>query len=106
MFRSIIAVAMLATASFAFVPASHAEYDATAWSSEDQSTVSYNGNQTSGSSAGDHSVGQDRLMIDDRNTGRVIYDDGRNDLFCVTGVYVVGYTWDGRRIYRRHMRCR
>lgn len=47
-----------------------------------------------------------RLMIIDRNTGRVIYDDGRNDLFCASRVYIAGYTTSGRPIYRRNMRCR
>ena len=50
--------------------------------------------------------GQDRLMIVNRNSGRVIYDDGRNDLFCSTRVYIAGYTDWGRPIYRRNMRCR
>jgi hypothetical protein len=47
-----------------------------------------------------------RLMIINRNTGRVIYDDGRNDLFCASRVYIAGYTTSGRPIYRRNMRCR
>jgi hypothetical protein len=47
-----------------------------------------------------------RLMLIDRNTGRVIYDDGRNDLFCVTGIYIAGHTPSGRPIYRRNLRCR
>ena len=105
MFRSIIAVAMFTAASFGAVPASHAEYDATAGSG-DQSAVAYNDNQAAGTYADDQSVGQERLMIVDRNRRRVIYDDGRNDLFCVTGVYIAGYTWNGYPIYRRNMRCR
>jgi len=106
MFRSIIAVAMFAAPSFAVIPASHAEYDAPGWSTDDQSAIAYNDNQASGGYADDQSAGQERLMIVDRNRGRVIYDDGRNDLFCVTGVYVAGYTWNGNPIYRRNMRCR
>jgi len=47
-----------------------------------------------------------RLVIVNGNTHQVIYDDGRDDLFCVTRRVVVGYTEDGRRIYRRTMRCR
>jgi hypothetical protein len=46
----------------------------------------------------------DRLVIvKDRH---VIYDDGRNDLFCVSRVVVAGYTYYGRPIYRRTMSCR
>ena len=56
--------------------------------------------------APDQAAGQDRLMIVNRNTGRVIYDDGRNDLFCATRLFVAGYTDWGRPIYRRSMRCR
>ena len=47
-----------------------------------------------------------KLVIVNRNTGRVMYDDGRNDLFCVTAVVVAGYNQYGRPIYRRTMRCR
>ena len=52
------------------------------------------------------SAGQDRLMIVDGNKRRVVYDDGRNDLYCVTRRRVVGYNDYGRPIYRRNMRCR
>lgn len=48
----------------------------------------------------------DRLLIVNGNSGRVIYDDGRNDLFCVTRRFVVGYNQWGHRVYRRNMRCR
>lgn len=48
----------------------------------------------------------DRLLIVNGNTGHVIYDDGRNDLFCVTRTVVVGYTYYGWPVYRRKMRCR
>ncbi len=48
----------------------------------------------------------DRLLIVNGNTGHVIYDDGRDDLFCVTRRRVVGYNDYGRRIWRRTMRCR
>ncbi len=50
--------------------------------------------------------GDSKLMIVNGNSGHVIYDDGRNDLFCVTRRYVVAYDVDGHRIYRRNMRCR
>lgn len=60
------------------------------------------------SSAGAARAGDanDRLMIVNGNTGHVIYDDGRDDLFCVTHRHVVGYNEYGRRIWRRTMRCR
>ena len=48
----------------------------------------------------------ERLLIVNGNTDQVIYDDGYNDLFCVTRVHVVGYNYWGHRIYRRSMRCR
>ncbi len=48
----------------------------------------------------------DRLLIVNGNTGRVVYDDGRNDLFCVTRLRVVGYNDYGRPIRKRTMRCR
>jgi hypothetical protein len=47
-----------------------------------------------------------RLMIINGNSGRVIYDDGRDDLFCVTRHYFVGWNYYGRRLYRRTMGCR
>jgi hypothetical protein len=56
--------------------------------------------------AGEGRGGDDRLMIVNGNNGRVIYDDGQDDLFCVTRKKVVGYSWDGYPIYRRVMRCR
>ncbi len=47
-----------------------------------------------------------RLMIINGDSGRVIYDDGRDDLFCVTRRYFVGWDYYGRRLYRRTMGCR
>lgn len=49
---------------------------------------------------------EDRLMIVDGNKRRVIYDDGRDDLYCVTRRRVVRYDQYGRPVYRRNMRCR
>lgn len=49
---------------------------------------------------------QDRLLIVNGNSGRVIYDDGRNDLFCVTRKVVAGYDWYGRPVFKRTMKCR
>jgi hypothetical protein len=53
-----------------------------------------------------HDAANNRLMIVNGNTGRIIYDDGRDDLFCVTRRYFVGWYYDGRRMYRRTMSCR
>jgi hypothetical protein len=51
-------------------------------------------------------AGSNKLMIVNGNTGRVIYDDHRDDLFCVTRRRVVGHDEDGAPIFRRNMRCR
>jgi hypothetical protein len=48
----------------------------------------------------------ERLVIVNGNNHHVIYDDGKDDLFCVTRRIVVGYTDSGRPIFRRTMRCR
>jgi hypothetical protein len=51
-----------------------------------------------------HAQDNDRLLIvKDRH---VIYDDGRDDLICVSRLVVAGYTYYGRPIYRRTMTCR
>jgi hypothetical protein len=50
--------------------------------------------------------GDEKLMIVNGNNHHVIYDDGRDDLFCVTRRIVVGYTDSGRPIFRRTMHCR
>jgi hypothetical protein len=47
-----------------------------------------------------------RLMIVNGNSGRVIYNDGRDDLYCQTRLRIAGYNHHGRPIYRRTMRCR
>ncbi|MBT9292394.1 hypothetical protein [Prosthecodimorpha staleyi] len=54
----------------------------------------------------DPASAEDRLLIVNGNSGRVIYDDGRNDLFCVTRVVFSYYDHYGRPHYRRTMRCR
>lgn len=56
--------------------------------------------------ARDEPTASDRLLIVNGNTGRVVYDDGRDDLFCVTRKICVGYTSEGRPIFRRTMVCR
>ena len=49
---------------------------------------------------------EDRLLIVNGNSGRVVYNDGRNDLFCVTRVVFSHYDYYGRPHYKRTMRCR
>jgi len=53
----------------------------------------------------DDGAADQRLLIINGNTHRVIYDDGHDDLICVTRWYV---TRDhcGCRVIRRSMRCR
>jgi hypothetical protein len=48
----------------------------------------------------------DRLMIVNGYTGRVVFDDRHDDQFCVIRRYLVGYDDDGRRIIRRSLHCR
>jgi hypothetical protein len=55
---------------------------------------------------GSQSKANERLVIVNGNTHRVIYDDGRDDMFCVARKHVVGYTASGRPIFRSTMRCR
>ena len=52
------------------------------------------------------SSADDRLLIVNGNTGHVIYDDGSDDLFCVTRRVVIGYDEDGYPVRRRIMKCR
>ncbi len=47
-----------------------------------------------------------RLMIINGHSGRVVYDDGIDDQFCVIRRHVVGWYDDGRRIIRRTLSCR
>ena len=46
-----------------------------------------------------------RLMIVDGNSDQVIYDDGRDDLFCVTRMHR-WHDQEGYLHHRRSMRCR
>jgi hypothetical protein len=48
----------------------------------------------------------DRLLIINGNNHRVIYDDGDDDLICITRHVIVGHNAYGRPIYRRTMHCR
>ncbi len=59
-----------------------------------------------GSAQAEEGAPTDRLLIVNGNTGRVVYDDGRDDLFCVTRRYVAGHNQYGRPVIRRTMRCR
>ncbi len=52
------------------------------------------------------SQADNKLLIVDRDRGRVIYDGGGNDLFCATQQVFVGYNYYGRPVYRRTMKCR
>lgn len=47
-----------------------------------------------------------RLVIINGHNHHVIYDDGNDDLICVTRKHFVGWDDDGHRIYRRTMHCR
>jgi hypothetical protein len=46
------------------------------------------------------------FVIADGDTGRVLYDDGNDDAFCVTRRRFVGFDWYGEPIFRRVTRCR
>ena len=56
--------------------------------------------------ADSQTAADDRLMIVNGNNGHVIYDDGKDDLFCVTRKVIVGYNEWGQPIRRRTMHCR
>jgi hypothetical protein len=96
MFRTLIAAATFSALALASASPSNAQKLAVA---PDQ----FAGSEES---VTDDGAAEERLMIVNRNSGRVIYDDGRNDLYCATQRIVVGYTCWGRPIYRRTMRCR
>ena len=97
MFRTMIIAASVAAAAVAIVPVAHAG---------DAAASEYAASASAAAPEADRVDAQDKLMIVNRNTGRVIYDDGRNDLFCATQRYVAGYTDRGRPIMRRTIRCR
>ncbi len=46
------------------------------------------------------------LVIADGDSGRIVYDDGYDDAFCITRRRFVGYDWYGRPMFRRVIRCR
>ncbi len=50
--------------------------------------------------------GNASLVVVNGDTGRVVYDDGYDDAFCVTRRRFVGYDWWGNPIFRRTIRCR
>lgn len=97
MSKTTIAAASFILALLAAAPAAQAQVTSTR---QDRATT------PAPSAATEPAAAEDRLMIVNRNTGRVIYDDGRNDLFCSTRRYIAGYTDWGRPIYRRNMHCR
>jgi hypothetical protein len=49
--------------------------------------------------------GDNQLIIVNDYSGRVVYDNGRDDMFCVTRRYFVGSDYYGRRIFRGAMAC-
>jgi hypothetical protein len=72
----------------------------------EHSLAGQNENSTSKPATQAANESNNRLMIINGNSGRVVYDDGRDDLFCVTRRYFVGWDYYGRRLYRRAMGCR
>lgn len=48
----------------------------------------------------------DRLLILNGDTGHLVYDDGQDDLFCVTRKVVVGYNEWGFPIRKAAVQCR
>ncbi len=48
---------------------------------------------------------KERLMVINGNTGRVVYDDGHDDVVCIKRKKVVNYDWYGRPIYGRTVKC-
>lgn len=61
---------------------------------------------SAGYSAGSQQDADSRLMIVNRRSGQVVYDDGRNDLYCVRDRQTVGYDYYGRPVRRTSMNCR
>jgi hypothetical protein len=59
-----------------------------------------------GSAWAQEDASNERLLIVNGNTGHVIYDDGRDDLFCVTRRFIAYYDHYGRPVFRRALRCR
>jgi hypothetical protein len=99
MIRTVIAAAAVAALAFSFANAAKAQS-----LSVDQAEDEYM-NETVAPGA-DQSESQDRLLIVNGNNGHVVYDDGRDDLFCVTRRFVAYYNYHGRPVYRRTIRCR
>ncbi len=56
--------------------------------------------------AGEATPAADRLIIVNGNTGHVVFNDGYDDLICVTHRYVAYYNYWGRPMVRRSVRCR
>ena len=47
-----------------------------------------------------------RLVVVNGNSGRVIFDDGRDDVICVYRRNTIGYDDYGRAVRRGRMHCR
>ena len=101
MFRTIIAAAAVATLSISFAASAKAQS-----LTVDQNDDEYMSETVIPAPAPVQSGSQDRLLIVNGNSGHVVYDDGRDDLFCVTRRYVAYYNYYGRPVYRRTIRCR
>ncbi|GGE24632.1 hypothetical protein GCM10011390_50080 [Aureimonas endophytica] len=84
-------------ATFATMPASHAEEGIDLPQVLEQIDAP--------SAVADASDEDDRLMVINANTGRVVYDDGHDDVVCVKRNRVVGYDWYGRALYKRSVKC-
>jgi hypothetical protein len=100
MFRTVIAAAAVATLSISFASAAKAQS-----LTVDQTDDEYEYSNTVIPTPAQGQA-QDRLLIVNGNNGHVVYDDGRDDLFCVTRRYVAYYNYYGRPVYRRTIRCR
>jgi hypothetical protein len=104
MFRTIKIAALFTTVSLAMAAGARAEnvYDA-----DEATETLHMAPPDDGNTDGIVEANSDeRLLIVNANRRRVIYDDGRDDLYCVTRVIVAGYNCWGRPYYRRVMRCR
>ena len=99
MIRTFIAAAAVAALSISFASAAIAQPLSADHADDDHMSSTVIPAPAQGQS-------QDRLLIVNGNNGHVVYDDGRDDLFCVTRRYVAYYNYHGRPVYRRTMRCR
>ena len=101
MFRTILAAAAVATLAISFAGAAKAQA-----LSVDHTDDEYMSDIVTPVQGPLYGQAQDRLLIVNGNSGHVVYDDGRDDLFCVTRRYLAYYNYYGRPVYRRTIRCR